>query len=217
MEPAKDILLLTRPNGSTPWMHLADYLLDLEKAAGLTKCLLGIIEHDATFVWPDSMSHLRNRHVPTNNIGRIQDPTEDDDEYRERLCLIDAAPRRETNEEAEWLKSAIIVSAALSFMANQGPHGTTRFTDKGCLYFFDPRKFYNYMWICLHEGRGTAAWIIEPPQPPEHLNNDQMADWYAKKAEAIVTQNRASWNQGVCLRTLLLRWAPSDMHAVDVA
>lgn len=217
MEPTKKILFLTKPNDSTPWMHLADCFLDLEEAADLTKCLLSILESYATFSWPDSRSHLRDRRVPMNIIGRLQDPTEDDDQYRERLRLIDAAPQRETDGEAEWLKCAMIVSAALSLMAKQGPHGTTRFSDKGRLYSFNPRRFYNYMWICLHEGRGTAAWIVEPPQPPENLDNDQMADWYAKKAEAIVTQVRTRWNQGVCLRTLLLHWAPSDMHAVDVA
>ena len=217
MEPAARILFLTRPNGLTPWMNLPDCLLDLEEAVDLANCLLSIMERYATFSWPDSRSHLRDRYVPINIIGRIQDPTEDDDEYRERLRSMAAAPKRETDEEAKWLKCAMIVSAALSFMARQGPHGTTRFSDEGRLYYFDPRKFYNYTWICLHEGRGTLAWNIEPPQPPKDLDTDRMADWYATKAEAIVTQVRARWNQGMCLRTLLLHWAPPDMHAVDVA
>ena len=217
MEPAKKILFLTKPNGSTPWMHLVDDFLDPEKATDLTNCLLSMLEPYATFIWLDSKSHLPHRCVPMNIIGQIQDPTEDNDQYREGLRLIDAAPQRQTDEEAEWLKCAIIVSAALSFMAKQGPHGNTRFSEKGRLYYFNPGRFYNYMWICLHEGCGTSAWIIEPPQPPEDLDDDQMADWYVKKAEAIVTQVRARWNQGMWLRTLLLRWAPSDMQAVDVA
>jgi hypothetical protein len=217
MEPAKNILLRTRPNGSTPWMRLPDWELDLENATDLTKYLLSNIEHHATFRWPDSISHRYSRYVPRNLTLRIQDPTEDNDQYRERLRLIDATPQRETDEEAAWLKCAIIVSAALSFMTEQERHGTTRFEDKGILYFFDPRKFYNYMWICLNQGQGTKAWEIKPPQPPKDLGNDEMANWYAGKAEAIVTEVRARWDEGVYLRLLLLRWAPPNMHAVDVA
>lgn len=53
--------------------------------------------------------------------------------------------------------------------------------------------------------------------PRGPFDDDQMADWYAEKAEAIVTQVRARWNQGVRLGILLHHWTPSDMHAMDVA
>ncbi|KAM0714528.1 hypothetical protein Q7P37_009824 [Cladosporium fusiforme] len=200
MDDTAKLLILTSHNPSGPQLRLPDEL-DKSEADELSNCLFGIIEDKFEWIWPNCESHLHNCQLLMNPVACTRDPDEDDDEYRDRLQLSDAAPRRRTEEEAEWIKYAMVVRRTLQFLTAQFDIDgeSMRGLYKGHCYHFNPRRVYEYMWTCLNQGLGPQGWEAQPQQPPKHLQDLEIAQWYASQAEKIEKQVRTKWDQGECL------------------
>jgi hypothetical protein len=65
---------------------------DKDKVANITECLFNIIEKSFEWRWPDSESHLSKRQFPDDSDARQRDPKEDDNQYHERLQLVETWP-----------------------------------------------------------------------------------------------------------------------------
>lgn len=203
MEDTEKILGLTCRSKSGLMLRIEHALLDKDMAATIAQRFFNIIKHQTGWCWPDSESHMRNCRSAIGRISRVGDPEENDDDYRERLHSMEVWPQRYTQEEAEWIEYAIIIAKTLRFLTDQSGNGVSlKGLHEGRPYYFDPNRFYRYMWMCLMEGLGVETWVVQPQQPPAHLGDRARADWYTREAERIVKRVRADWNKGQSLASL---------------
>jgi hypothetical protein len=78
--------------------------------------------------------------------------------------------------------------------ANPAPRRRSRVSS-----FFQPRSFYEYIWICLNQGYGTRQWKASPPMPSDSKNDGA---WFVQKAKDLLNGVVGNWEQGVDLGTL---------------
>jgi hypothetical protein len=149
----------------------------------------------------------RNWQVPSDSIHRVQHSEESDDEHRERLQLLDTRTQRQTQKEAEWIQYAFIVYRSLRYLNHASKHGRCMHGSvEGVKYDFSPRRLYEYIWMCLYQGLDQRCWKVEAEQPPPDLEAIPLAEWYTKKAGAIIKEIRTRWDQGEELRKLVPLW-----------
>jgi hypothetical protein len=203
------LLILIRPKESGPFLRdTACGGVESSEAAEITSRLFELIkDYFPKWQWPDSESHLRNWQVPSDSIHRVQHSEESDDEFRERLQLLDSRTQRQTRKEAEWIQYAFIVYRSLRCLNHASKHGRCMHGSvEGVKYDFSPRRLYEYIWMCLYQGLDQRCWKVEAEQPPPDLEAIPLAEWYTKKAGAIIKEIRTRWDQGEELRKLVPLW-----------
>jgi hypothetical protein len=200
MDTTTKLLILICHDKSNSFLQLVDTINNKDKAAEITERLFDIIRDSFEWRWPNSESHLSNRRFPDDSDKRQQDPKEDDHQYRERLQLVETWPQRQTQDQADWIRYATIVTNTLVFLSDQPGNGTTMGgSHDGHRYYLNQRKFYHYIWMCLCQGYGPRAWQIRPEQPPESLGGPELTRWYTREAKAILERVRTKWEDGTDL------------------
>jgi hypothetical protein len=196
----KKLLILTCRNKSNSFLRLYDAVHDKDEVAELTERLFDIIRGSFEWRWPDSGLHLSRRQFPDDSEARQRQPKEDDDHYRERLHLVETAPQRQTQEQADWIRYATILTNTLVFLSDQSDLGSTMGgSHEGYPYSFNQRKLYHCMWMCFYQGLGPEAWRIRPEQPPESLEDPELTHWYKREAEKILERVKTRWEDGTDL------------------
>jgi hypothetical protein len=144
MDTTTKLLILICHDKSNSFLQLVDTNNDKDKAAEITERLFDIIRDSFEWRWPNSESHLSNRQSPDDSDKRQQGPKEDDHQYRERLQLVETWPQRQTQDQADWIRYATIVTNTLVFLSDQPGNGTTMGgSHDGHRYYLNQRKFYH--------------------------------------------------------------------------
>ena len=190
MDPTKQLL--------RPRLRLYDCVTDITDVTAITTLFYEIIKDEFQWYWPDSESHMCNAAPPKDSEAcRQRGPKEHDDAYRERLQLIDTRPQRNAQEQADWIRHATIVTNTLRFLSDKSSLGEIMKGDhEGHRYAFNPKRLYEYMWMCLHQGFGPGAWRIQPDEPPEDIKGRELTLWYTQTAENTLERVRTKWEQG---------------------
>lgn len=125
-----------------PYMRIADDLLDLDEEAQPVADAMYEILHDRKWKWPDLGKHLS---AWKDDRGDCQkDPSEDDEEYRDRMERWRAWPKLKTARQAEWLRCAMVTSRVLGYLqqCRRAVAGELSYTSsKQSLFYFRPEKF----------------------------------------------------------------------------
>lgn len=190
MDPTKQLLRLR--------LRLYDCVTDITDVTAITTLFFETIKDEFQWHWPDTKSHLCNR-APSQDLEayRQRDPKEHNDAYHERLQLIDTSPQRNAKEQADWIRHATIVTNTLRFLSDKFSLGEIMKGDhEGRRYAFNPRRLYEYTWMCLHQGLGPRAWMIQPDEPPEDIKGSELTLWYTETAENTLERVRTKWEQG---------------------
>ncbi|EMD86742.1 hypothetical protein COCC4DRAFT_33199, partial [Bipolaris maydis ATCC 48331] len=203
-------------------MRLDDTLLDYSEAHDTTKAMLALIKGHYVWDWPSKSSHLTLTKDDRDPEGRKKHPDEDDEEYTDRMQMWEAWPNKQARNEKGWLKCALISARVLDCLQTSRENGQSlRGTYKGSRYYFNPKIFYEYTWMCLNQGYGPHSWRQQPPKP--ETSETSLGSWYRNQALAKVKTVIARWNKGeklgkiipVITLDILLGRAPYIMEIKD--
>ncbi|KNG45668.1 hypothetical protein DDE82_008395 [Stemphylium lycopersici] len=151
-----NLMQLTVP--PEPYMRLDDTLLDYSEAHVTTKAMLALIESHYVWDWPSKSNHPALTEDDRDPEGRNKDPDEDDEEYADRMRKWEAWPNKRARNENGWLKCALITARVLDCLQRSSENGQSLIVRyEGSRYYFSPKNFYEYTWMCLNQGHGPRT------------------------------------------------------------
>ncbi|KAI1120991.1 hypothetical protein F5Y10DRAFT_272530 [Nemania abortiva] len=214
MNPQKGIELIAVMKEEQTYMRLDDVKLDLDEATRVADGMFGVIQHEYEWSWPDKEKHLNT--WEHNRGPCIKSSWESEKGFEDRKIRWDAAPEHITNEQAEWLRCALIASRAFEYLYLSRSEGYGLEKSVG----FSPKYFYEYVWLCLNQGYGPRVWKAEPPEPPEQEENPVLGS--VIMARLLVDEIIRKWEEGVDMddQVPILTFddmfpAPADEELVD--
>ncbi|RDL41906.1 uncharacterized protein BP5553_01885 [Venustampulla echinocandica] len=192
-----------------------DCLTELTDVLDCTSKIYDIIGPHYEWNWPDWEKHLE-RHVSSDDEQEIRkrDPGETDDEYKDRMCRRAARPEKRACEEAEWLKSAIIMTRALHFAQSKHTQGYTLKIESitGRLeHSYSPQRMYEYVVVCFNQGWGRRIWKRDLPMPPNTMSEVENGKWFSDKTFSMEQEIVGKWNNGVELGQIVGRRTLSNL------
>jgi len=191
-------------------MRVADTLLDLDaEAIPAANAMYAILQKHYKWTWPQEEKHLLS--WQDDRGPYIRDLEQEGEENEEQERLWKSWPRRKTRKQYEWLRCALVTSRAVHYLRQCHEAGLVLRgkSEEGYYYAFDPKNFYQYFWICLHQGQGTHVWKIQPPTPLE--SGPSSGAWYVSSTEDIQGQIITDWEQGKDLEDMVPRLTLDDL------
>jgi hypothetical protein len=193
---AFELMTLTSSKNKT-WMRIEDTYLDEDEAEAVTSQMYTLLSSFVTWERPDPNLHLKFSEFHEDPNEFEQDPSESKVEYLERLERLKTAPNRQAKCEADWIWRAQVVIRVLNYLqtAAGGDYSNLR-TES---YYFDPKSFYDYAWICFREGQGVRTWRSEPEMAPNGLLPLDCGTWYCEAAKKAENRILTGWYEGKSL------------------
>jgi hypothetical protein len=111
------------------------------------------------------------------------------------------------------MKSALIMTRALDFLQkkyNEGYILEKRGKFGEWQYYYDPKRIYEYVWLCFNQGYGPRLWRHDPLMPPDSVSKVDVGQWFRDKAFAIEDDITGKWNSGVELGRITGEWTLSE-------
>jgi hypothetical protein len=196
---ADGLLRLTVP--PEPFMRLDDTLLSNEEAKATANAMYDLVKGCYKWKWACPKTHLANTTFEDDAEHRIQNPDEEKQDYIQRMQRLEAWPQKEADRHGQWLGYALITARALDYLQQQSVKRQRLCGKSGDHhYYFNPKRFYEYTWMCLNQGHGWRSWKQSPELPEESMANP--GTWYSKKAKTMVEDTIKLWNTGVKLECM---------------
>ena len=185
---AERLLVLACPDkNENPFLRLPYTRLKLDEAEVITDQLYGVLRNAIHLDSPDPQKYLPKHRYPSTDEDSAQSPDESHAEYKDRLQRLAQFPEKDASQQARWIRCAMIARVALSFLQNEATKGKVLggTTKEGQHYYFHPKSFYEYVWICFNQGLGVRGWTKQPPRPPSAASESDEGGWYAEKASDL--------------------------------
>lgn len=215
LSAAIQLMQVTRP--PRPFMRVADVLLNFEEAQSATEFMFQTIQDFYNWDWPSADRHLANRRIipdDKDDKRRQRDPDEDDEEYNGRMRRVEAWPGVEADKHCQWIQCAMITARALDYLQQAQDAGQSLSGKLGeYRYHFDPLRFYDFMWICLHQGHSWRSWKTDPEKPSESELN--AGAWYRTRSANIIQTVVEEWHRGAKLEDLVPVTTLRDLAGAD--
>ncbi|KAH6653375.1 hypothetical protein BKA67DRAFT_519594 [Truncatella angustata] len=161
-----------------------------------------LLEHDYQWRWPDNSHHLANWVDDPSKCAKKSE--EDTTTYAERDSRRNFVREFITNEQAQWLRCAVITSRALEYLqaCRRQKLILQGLSPSGQDYSFEPRLFYQYIWICLNQGTGTRLWKSAPLMFLIPETESDSGDLVVLTAQRLLEVTIRNWEQGMDLGSI---------------